>query len=55
MCGKCSCMMPSTGHSGHHHRSFFTKEEKIKKLEAYVEELKKEIRAVEEVISEMSK
>ncbi len=54
MNGKCSCMTHS-GYTGHHHRRFFTKEEKIKELKAYVEELKKEITTVEEVISEISK
>lgn len=54
MCGNSCCMMPSTGHSGHHHlRRFYTKEEKIKQLEEYSQELKMEIKAVEELISEI--
>jgi len=54
MCGNGCCMMPmGNEHSHGHGRRFFTKEEKIKQLEEYVKELKNEIEAVEEIISEM--
>jgi hypothetical protein len=36
-----------------HGRRFLTKQEKIKRLEEYAEELKKEMAAVEEKIKEM--
>jgi len=39
---------------GHpYERRFLTKEEKIERLESYVEELKKELAAVEERIKEL--
>jgi peptidoglycan hydrolase CwlO-like protein len=40
-------------HGQPHGRHFLTKEEKIKQLENYVEELKKEIAAVNERIKEL--
>jgi hypothetical protein len=40
--------------NGHpHFRRFLTKEERIKIMEEYVEELKKELKAVEEQIDEL--
>ena len=38
---------------GHFTRRFLTKEEKIKKLEEYVQELKNELAAVQERIKEL--
>lgn len=49
----CNCSSSLGGHTQHHGRRFFTKEEKIKHLEKYTEELKKEIAAVEERIKEL--
>jgi hypothetical protein len=40
-------------HGPLHGRRFLTKQEKIKRLEEYTEELKKEMAAVEEKIKEM--
>jgi prefoldin subunit 5 len=48
---QCTCK-PSMG-CQHHTRRFLTKEEKIKQLENYVEDLKKEIAAVNEKIKEL--
>lgn len=54
MCGNGCCMMQmGNEHSHGHKRRFFTKEEKIKQLEEYASELKSEIKAVEELISEL--
>jgi hypothetical protein len=53
MHGECDCE-PSMGcHVLPHGRSFLTKEEKIKQLENYAEELKKEVAAVNERIKEL--
>jgi len=43
------------GHHGYRHftRHFLTKEEKIKKLEEYAQELKNELAAVQERIKEL--
>ena len=51
MCGDCCCETSMGCHG--HGRRFLTKEEKIKKLENYAEELKKEIAAVDERIKEL--
>ena len=52
MCGECDC--ESMGcHGELHGRRILTKAEKIKRLEDYTEELKKEMTAVEERIKEM--
>lgn len=51
MCEDCGCEPPMCCHG--HGRRFLTKEEKIKKLENYAEELKKEIAAVDERIKEL--
>ena len=55
MCGQCGCESPMDchGHGQLHGRRFLTKEEKIKQLENYAEELKKEIAAVDERIKEL--
>jgi hypothetical protein len=52
MCGECGCETMGC-HAQLHGRRIFTKAEKIKRLEDYAEELKKEIVAVEERIKEM--
>ncbi len=41
------------GHGHEHRRRFFSKAEKIEKLKNYADELKKELKAVEEKIKEM--
>jgi hypothetical protein len=53
MCGECGCEASIGCHPQPHGRRFLTKEEKIKRLEDYAEELKKEIAAVEERIKEV--
>ena len=54
MCGNSCCTVPvGNDHSQGHRRRFFTKEEKVKRLEEYVKELKNEIKAVEELIDEI--
>ena len=52
MCGDCFC-----GDDCHDrgHRRVLTKEERIEKLKNYAEELKKELAAVEEHITELGK
>ena len=52
MCGECDCEMMGC-HGEFHGRRILTKAEKIKRLEEYAEELKKEMVAVEERIKEM--
>lgn len=47
----CGCGMHGHGHE--HRRRFFSKAEKIEKLKNYADELKKELKAVEEEIKEM--
>ena len=54
MCGDCCCG-PDCHDHGHGPRKMMTKEEKIQKLKNYKEELKKELAAVEEHITELSK
>jgi glutamate synthase domain-containing protein 2 len=49
--GYCGCGMH--GHEQGYRRRFFTKDEKMEKLKNYAEELKKELKAVEEKIKEM--
>jgi glutamate synthase domain-containing protein 2 len=61
---ECGCIMHHGGHEdycgcgmhGHeqgYRRRFFTKAEKTEKLKNYAEELRKELKAVEEKIKEM--
>jgi hypothetical protein len=50
---ECACSCGCRGGSQHHGRRFFTKEEKIEHLENYVEQLKKELAAVNEKIKEL--
>jgi len=47
----CGCGMH--GHEHGYRRRFLTKAEKIEKLKNYAEELKKELKAVDEKIKEM--
>jgi hypothetical protein len=47
----CGCGMH--GHDQGYRRRFLTKAEKIEKLKNYAEELKKELKAVDEKIKEM--
>ncbi|MGA3191633.1 MAG: DUF5320 domain-containing protein [Candidatus Bathyarchaeia archaeon] len=47
----CGCGMHGDGHG--YRRRFFTKTEKVEKLKSYAEELKNELKAVEEKIKEM--
>jgi hypothetical protein len=47
----CGCGMHGDGHV--YRRRFFTKAEKVEKLESYAEELKNELKAIEEKIKEM--
>lgn len=49
--GYCGCGMH--GHEQGYRRRFLTKAEKTEKLKDYAEELKKELKAVEEKIKEM--
>jgi len=49
--GHCGCGMHGREHG--YRRRFLTKAEKIEKLKNYTEELKKELKAVEEKIKEM--
>jgi hypothetical protein len=49
--GYCGCGMH--GHEQGYRRRFSTKAEKTEKLKDYAEELKKELKAVEEKIKEM--
>lgn len=55
MCRECGCgpFYPMEPHRHPYGRHFLTKEEKIKRLESYAEELKKELSAVEERIKEL--
>jgi peptidoglycan hydrolase CwlO-like protein len=48
---ECNCKTQNCCHT--HARHFLTKQEKIKQLEDYTEQLKKEITAVEEKIKEL--
>jgi len=53
MNGECCCTSSAGCHAQPHGRHFLTKEEEIKRLENYADELKKEIAAVEEHIKEL--
>jgi len=47
----CGCGIHGDGHG--YRRRFFTKAEKVEMLKSYMEELKNELKAVEEKIKEM--
>ena len=49
--GGCEC----GGHVGHFERRYQTKAEQIAELEAYLEELKTEVQAVEEHLADLRK
>ena len=49
-CG-CEC----SGHAGHFERRYQTKAEQIEELEAYLDELKTEVQAVEEHLADLRK
>jgi hypothetical protein len=54
----CECGCGCGGRHGHHEyrgRRFFTKEERVKDLGEYADELKKELAAVEEQIKELKR
>ena len=55
MCGECGCECSCDvdGLEYPHRRRFLTKEEKIERLESYVESIKKELAAVTERIKEL--
>jgi hypothetical protein len=53
MCGEHGCEPAMCCHGHQHVRRFLTKEEKIKQLENYADELKKEIAAVNDHIKEL--
>ena len=59
MCRECGCGCGPHHHREHgygrHHRRFLTKAEKIEKLKSYAEELRNELKAVEEHIKELQK
>jgi hypothetical protein len=54
---ECCCGRPyrewKHGHGHRYRRRFFTKAEKVDKLKSYAEELRKELKAVEEHIKEI--
>ena len=55
-CGSnCDCGCECCGHNGHFERRYQTKAEQIAELEAYLEELKKEVQAVEEHLADLRK
>ncbi|MGD0495212.1 MAG: hypothetical protein ABSB28_04130 [Candidatus Bathyarchaeia archaeon] len=49
--GYCGCGIHGNGHG--YRRRFFTKAERVEKLKGYTEELKNELKGVEEKIKEM--
>lgn len=51
MCRCCGC--GEHHHDGYRGRRFFTREERVKDLEEYADEVKKELAAVEEQIKEL--
>jgi len=65
MCKQCGCQSDQGcdcgsscecgGHAGHFERRFQTKEEQIAELEAYLNELKTELQAVEEHLADLRK
>jgi hypothetical protein len=61
MCEKCGCQSDQEcscecgGQAGHFERRYQTKAEQATELEAYLEELKKEVQAVEEHLADLHK
>ena len=63
MCKQCGCQSDQGcdggcecgGHVGHFERRYQTKAEQIVELEAYLEELKTEVQAVEEHLADLRK
>jgi len=53
VCKECGCGVHHYERERFHVRRFLTRDEKVKKLKVYVEELKKELAAVEERINEL--
>jgi predicted phage gp36 major capsid-like protein len=53
-CG-CSCGCECHGHVGHFERRYQTKAEQIAELETYLSELKTEVQAVEERLTDLRK
>jgi hypothetical protein len=55
-CGStCDCGCECCGGGGHFERRFLTKAEQIEELEVYLDELKKEVQAVEEHLADLRK
>jgi hypothetical protein len=52
---ECGCHCECHGHGGHFERRYQTKAEQIIELEAYLSELKAEVQAVEEHLSDLRK
>jgi hypothetical protein len=53
-CG-CNCGCECCGDGGHFHRRYQTKAEQVADLEAYLDELKLEVQAVEERLADLRK
>jgi hypothetical protein len=53
MCRECCCGPPHDKQGHGHHRRFLTKAERVEKLKGYAEELRSELKAVEENISQL--
>ena len=51
----CGCGCECGGHAGHFERRYQTKAEQIGELEAYLNELKTEVQAVEEHLADLRK
>ena len=52
---ECSCDCDCGGHAGHFERRYQTKAEQVAELEAYLEDLKTEVQAVEEHLADLRK
>jgi predicted phage gp36 major capsid-like protein len=52
---ECSCGCECGGHAGHFERRYQTKTEQIAELVSYLDELKKEVQAVEEMLADLRK
>ena len=51
----CCCCCRGGDHHGYRGRRFYTREERVKDLEEYADELKKDLAAVEEQINELKR